>query len=329
MATNGESRFRALAFLPVAVLASAIAVIVSAPAPLEHLAAMLGRRLMTVIMTMTSKAVSVESLTSVLAVVLVVGAEIRVLGYSRSSLYRLLHPTKSTWADMFWYVARLSGLLSIFAAIGTLGLTIGLSRLTSKYLSFGLLDRIHSRSLRILLLLVLTDFLNYWVHRGRHRVAWWWEFHKVHHSATEFNVLTWARVHPLDDATILLVSVVPLAILGGSADDSLLLLILLAIHAGLTHSMLPWRWGWFGTYVLQPPVGHRIHHSPLPEHRDKNFASIFPIWDLLFGTAYSGGRINEEVGVDDNAHNVRGVVFDVLQSAKKAMMCVWGRPRRA
>src|SRR5205807_714592 len=29
---------------------------------------------------------------------------------------------------------------------------------------------------------------------------------------------------------------------------------------------------------------HRILHSRQPEHRDKNFAAFFPVWDLLFGT---------------------------------------------
>ena len=30
----------------------------------------------------------------------------------------------------------------------------------------------------------------------------------------------------------------------------------------------------------------RIHHSIEPEHRDKNFAVWFPIYDVLFGTAH-------------------------------------------
>jgi sterol desaturase/sphingolipid hydroxylase (fatty acid hydroxylase superfamily) len=325
MAPHGKSRSLALAaFLSVVILTTAVVVVAWAPHLVGRFAAMVGRRLVSIATTLASR----ESLTSVLGVSAVVAAEIGVLGYSKSSLYRLLHPSKSTYNDMFWYVARLSGLVALFAALGSLGLTVALSSLTSRYLTFGLLERIHSQPLRVFLFLVSTDFLNYWVHRGRH-CGWWWEFHKLHHSATEFNVLTWARGHPLDDATIFVVSVVPLAVLGGSPGDSLIVMTLLAMHAGLSHSMLPWRWGWFGKYVLQPPVGHRIHHSPLPEHRDKNFASIFPIWDVLFGTAYTGDVVNDEVGVDDNAHNVRGVVFDVVQSLKKAVERVRGRPPRA
>jgi sterol desaturase/sphingolipid hydroxylase (fatty acid hydroxylase superfamily) len=31
---------------------------------------------------------------------------------------------------------------------------------------------------------------------------------------------------------------------------------------------------------------HRIHHSREPQHRDRNLAFIFPLWDVLFGTYY-------------------------------------------
>ncbi len=36
--------------------------------------------------------------------------------------------------------------------------------------------------------------------------------------------------------------------------------------------------------VIASPKTHRIHHSRLPEHRDKNFAAVWPFWDVLFGT---------------------------------------------
>jgi sterol desaturase/sphingolipid hydroxylase (fatty acid hydroxylase superfamily) len=40
------------------------------------------------------------------------------------------------------------------------------------------------------------------------------------------------------------------------------------------------------TPVFGGPQYHRVHHSILPEHHDKNFAAFFPIWDIIFGTAY-------------------------------------------
>ena len=39
-------------------------------------------------------------------------------------------------------------------------------------------------------------------------------------------------------------------------------------------------------YLIAEPRYHRIHHSVERKHWDKNFASFFPIWDIIFGTAY-------------------------------------------
>jgi sterol desaturase/sphingolipid hydroxylase (fatty acid hydroxylase superfamily) len=43
----------------------------------------------------------------------------------------------------------------------------------------------------------------------------------------------------------------------------------------------------FGRFVLlNSPQYHRIHHSSQPSHRDKNFAALFPIFDVMGGTHY-------------------------------------------
>lgn len=38
------------------------------------------------------------------------------------------------------------------------------------------------------------------------------------------------------------------------------------------------------------PQIHRIHHSRLPQHFERNFAAAFPPWDVLFGTYYAPAR---------------------------------------
>jgi sterol desaturase/sphingolipid hydroxylase (fatty acid hydroxylase superfamily) len=183
-----------------------------------------------------------------------------------------------------------------------------------------MLMKIEDPILRGVVSLIASDFILYWVHRGRHAFGWWWEFHKHHHSATEFNAITQARGHPLDGAAMAISAAIPVHILGGTVGDSLFVLVPLAVHSGLTHSMLPWSWGWFGRYVLYSPIGHRIHHSALPEHKDTNFGGIFPVWDWMFGTYYKGDLINEEVGVDDNYQNTHGLLFDLTESVRRA----WG-----
>ena len=43
------------------------------------------------------------------------------------------------------------------------------------------------------------------------------------------------------------------------------------------------------SWVISPQV-HRIHHSRLPEHRDRNFAQYFPVIDRVFGSFYAPRR---------------------------------------
>jgi sterol desaturase/sphingolipid hydroxylase (fatty acid hydroxylase superfamily) len=70
--------------------------------------------------------------------------------------------------------------------------------------------------------------------------------------------------------------------------------IVLAIYAGTTvwhavnHLNVRWRLPipWF---VLNNPQFHRLHHSLLAEHFDKNFSAYFPIWDVLGGTVHVPG----------------------------------------
>jgi len=52
----------------------------------------------------------------------------------------------------------------------------------------------------------------------------------------------------------------------------------------LTHSGLPWSWGWIGRWVLTCPAGHAILHSAEPRFYNKNFSPTFVFWDRLFGT---------------------------------------------
>ena len=280
----------------------------------EHAAGLIAGRFLSI----AKAPVSTESLTLVAGMALVIGAEIVVLGYAKSSLYRLLHPTKSTRADIVWFLVRIFGLQSLVVAISSLGLTTLGNRLATEYVGFHALAKIKDPVLQGAAYVIASDFLSYWVHRGRHAFGWWWEFHKHHHSATEFNAITQARTHPLDGVFIVLCSAVPVQLLGGTMGESLLVLVVFGAHAGLTHSMLPWRWGWFGRYVLYSPMGHRIHHSALPEHKDKNFGSLFPVWDWMFGTYYRGEVINEQVGVEDNYQNTQGLLSDLTESVRRA-----------
>jgi len=139
-----------------------------------------------------------------------------------------------------------------------------------------------SLAAQVAILLAATDFCQYWLHRAFHRRRLW-RFHAVHHSATEVNWTTTFRAHPVNE----LVAGAALAVaarLAGFSETALLLTAPVFFVSGvLTHANLGWSFGPL-RFVLASPVFHRWHHSVGPDARDRNFAPMFPVWDLMFGT---------------------------------------------
>jgi sterol desaturase/sphingolipid hydroxylase (fatty acid hydroxylase superfamily) len=305
------------------IVPAASALLLAAPSwdAIVHFVAVRGRKLVEV-------ATSPPSTGHLCGILAVLALEVLVLGWPRSTLYRLLHPTQSTVTDVFYFLGKVAGYLSVVVFVCAAGLTSLVTKVANAHFGFHLLGLVNNPVLRVTLLLVASDFVSYWTHRGRHAWSWWWELHKLHHAAREFNAITHARGHPLDLAAIAITNAIPIAILGGTVDDCFLLLVALGVHAGLTHSMLDWSWGWFGKYVLFSPIGHRIHHSPLAVHIDKNFGAIFPIWDWMFGTLYTGDVVNETVGVDDDDYN-RGVMRDIVEGTQRAARAALAAVRKS
>ena len=261
---------------------------------------------------------------SLTGIALVLALEVVFLGWRQSSLYRLLHPSRTTVVDIFCYIVTICGLGGVGILIFSLGLADLVIKLVDPWVPHGMLA-LSNPLLQMVWFIVAVDFVKYWVHFSQHKWKAWWELHKFHHAAEEFNVITTTRDHPADDATLAVVLLIPMALLGGTADQFLLLNVLMAMHAGLTHSMLPWNFGWLGRWVLVSPIGHRIHHSSLPEQFDKNFGMVFIIWDRIFGTYYDGSLINPTVTVQDNPYNRHNIVWDYLECPKRFLRVLLGR----
>jgi len=88
--------------------------------------------------------------------------------------------------------------------------------------------------------------------------------------------------------------------------------------------------------LLVSPRFHRLHHalaSPSERHiHDHNFAPVFPIWDILFGTAIYDGKYRP-TGVDDprvDRDNGRGwIAQQVTVLGRFLLALVPDRLRRA
>lgn len=133
-------------------------------------------------------------------------------------------------------------------------------------------------------IVILSDFIGYWLHRWFHQGPLW-AFHAVHHSSSRLDWLASVRVHPVNDilarfvqaAVVLSLGFAPLAVAGA--------LPALTLYAILIHADVPWNWGPL-RHVIASPVYHRWHHTRAEAGGTRNFAGLLPLWDHLFGTLH-------------------------------------------
>ncbi|MEO8482021.1 MAG: sterol desaturase family protein [Acidobacteriota bacterium] len=137
---------------------------------------------------------------------------------------------------------------------------------------------------QIPLILLLADLLAYWTHRLFHG-RWLWRVHAIHHSSTTVDWLSSVRLHPLNDAAARVAQVLPLYWLGFSGAALAAFVPFLTFYALLLHANVSWSYGPL-RYALASPRFHRWHHTTEEEGLDKNFAGLFPIIDVVFGTFY-------------------------------------------
>lgn len=141
---------------------------------------------------------------------------------------------------------------------------------------------------------VVTDFFFYWYHRALHTFPVLWAHHKLHHMDRELEAMTLARQNWIEVFLAAGAIVTPMLVLfkldacdpwsfgllGGvtaTVFSSLLVIGHANLRVGVGRASILW---------CSPQV-HRIHHSHLPQHQDKNFAFTLPLWDVLFGTYYA------------------------------------------
>lgn len=165
-----------------------------------------------------------------------------------------------------------------------------------------------------LLYFVLYDFAAYWLHRAQHRFSWWWALHSLHHSQRRMTVWTDDRNHVVDDLLVTLALVVFAQLVGVQPGEYVVILMVGRLVESWSHANVDMGFGWLGNRLLVGPRFHRLHHAlATPDERhihDHNFAPVFPIWDILFGTAIYDEK-NRPTGVDDpvvDADNGRGWV---------------------
>lgn len=136
------------------------------------------------------------------------------------------------------------------------------------------------------LYLLIFDFAYYWLHRAQHTMPWLWRYHATHHADPNVSCLTTSRHHWLEEVFRFVPILLPLSIVFGSLSKlPIWALVLPGLFGIFIHWNTPWRMNLIAKWIVTPWF-HRIHHSIQPEHHNKNYAVFFPIWDIIFGSAY-------------------------------------------
>lgn len=137
--------------------------------------------------------------------------------------------------------------------------------------------------------LVVLDLANYWIHRGQHRLRWWWALHSLHHSQRQMSLWADDRNHLLDDLLRDAIFALIAVLIGVQPGQFVLLLLATRSLETLQHANLRLSFGRIGERLLVSPRFHRRHHAIGDGHegafRGCNFAVLFPIWDVIFRSA--------------------------------------------
>jgi sterol desaturase/sphingolipid hydroxylase (fatty acid hydroxylase superfamily) len=143
------------------------------------------------------------------------------------------------------------------------------------------------------LYLLLFDAVDYLLHRAQHHFNWWWQLHALHHSQRQMTMWSDNRNHLLDDLIRDSLFVLVALLVGIAPSQFVAVVALTQLVESLSHANVRLSFGPVLSRVVVGPQYHRLHHRIGLGHESRgagtlgghNFAVLFPLWDLLFGTA--------------------------------------------
>jgi sterol desaturase/sphingolipid hydroxylase (fatty acid hydroxylase superfamily) len=169
--------------------------------------------------------------------------------------------------------------------------------------------------LAVVVAFLVFDLEAYVDHRFRHRFGLLWRFHRAHHTDTEVDVTTSLRNHPLDVATLVLLSGAVTLAVGAEAEVVAAFGVVTAAFGIWDHVRvaLPTPVEHAIARVFQTPGMHRVHHSPHRHQTDSNYGLVLSVWDHAFGT-FSTPDPRCEAGLDTadlaDRQSVRAMLAD-------------------
>ncbi|HYG29123.1 MAG TPA: sterol desaturase family protein [Allosphingosinicella sp.] len=141
----------------------------------------------------------------------------------------------------------------------------------------------------ILVYVFAWDVAQYTLHRIQHAVPALWETHRFHHDETAINAAAATRVHPTSYVLSVLAQLPLVLLFGPQVPHVAAAFLLFSLWGLVNHANVRIGFGPLTPFV-SGPQWHRIHHSIDARHRDRNFATFFPVIDIIFGTYYRPSR---------------------------------------
>jgi sterol desaturase/sphingolipid hydroxylase (fatty acid hydroxylase superfamily) len=154
--------------------------------------------------------------------------------------------------------------------------------------------------LALLVFFIISDFIQWNVHRLLHKIPFLWNIHKTHHSIKEMGFAAHFRYNWMEPLIYKSVLYIPIILIGGVDLEDVFIVHYISIAIGhLNHANLGWDYG-FLKFILNNPKMHIWHHSKkIPNKYGVNFGISLSVWDYLFSTSYvpKSGR-DIELGFD-------------------------------
>ncbi|MDW4549375.1 sterol desaturase family protein [Defluviimonas sp. D31] len=150
----------------------------------------------------------------------------------------------------------------------------------------------------IFIVIFIGDFVGYWRHRLEHSVLLW-PSHAVHHSDTAMTWLTLERFHPINRVTTFVIDASVLILLGAPPFAIVANSLVRHYYGFLIHADLPWTYGRLGRIFVSPAM-HRWHHAADAKALNTNYATVFSVFDQLFGTFRVPGPCTAPLGILDD-----------------------------
>lgn len=138
-------------------------------------------------------------------------------------------------------------------------------------------------ALQVTIMLLVADFVRYWLHVASHKYSLLWRLHAVHHSVDRLYWLNVGRFHPLEKALQYLFDALPFVLMGVQAEVVALYFVFYATNGFFQHSNIELRLGVLN-FLISGPELHRWHHSRRASESNHNYGNNLIIWDIVFGT---------------------------------------------